>query len=82
MSFLLISNGMSYLANSFIIITELNSEENSPLCLPKEQNCYNNDMGLYAIGDGAGITRGLQQASANGLYVADCILGTEGAAKQ
>ncbi len=23
---------------------------------------------------GAGITRGLQQASANGLYVADCIL--------
>ena len=30
--------------------------------------------GLYAIGDGAGITRGLQQASANGLYVADCIL--------
>jgi len=38
--------------------------------------------GLYAIGDGAGITRGLQQASANGLYVADCILGTEGAAKQ
>jgi uncharacterized FAD-dependent dehydrogenase len=26
--------------------------------------------GLYAIGDGAGITRGLQQASANGLCVA------------
>ena len=30
--------------------------------------------GLYAIGDGAGITRGLQQASANGLYVADVLL--------
>ena len=30
--------------------------------------------GLYAIGDGAGITRGLQQASANGLCVADGIL--------
>ena len=31
--------------------------------------------GLYAMGDGAGITRGLQQASANGLCVADSILG-------
>ena len=31
--------------------------------------------GLYAIGDGAGITRGLQQASANGLAVARSILG-------
>ncbi|SDZ76478.1 hypothetical protein SAMN02745687_00321 [Lachnospiraceae bacterium NK3A20] len=31
--------------------------------------------GLYAIGDGAGITRGLQQASANGLSVARSILG-------
>lgn len=30
--------------------------------------------GLYAIGDGAGITRGLQQASANGLAVARSIL--------
>lgn len=30
--------------------------------------------GLYAIGDGAGITRGLQQASANGLCVARGIL--------
>ena len=30
--------------------------------------------GLRAMGDGAGITRGLQQASANGLYVADAIL--------
>lgn len=31
--------------------------------------------GLYAIGDGAGVTRGLQQASANGLSVARSILG-------
>ncbi|WP_130837653.1 NAD(P)/FAD-dependent oxidoreductase [Lachnoclostridium sp. Marseille-P6806] len=30
--------------------------------------------GLYAIGDGAGITRGLQQASANGLCAARAIL--------
>ena len=30
--------------------------------------------GLYAIGDGAGITRGLQQASANGLCVARAII--------
>lgn len=30
--------------------------------------------GLYAIGDGAGVTRGLQQASANGLACARCIL--------
>ena len=30
--------------------------------------------GIYAIGDGAGITRSLSQASANGLYVADQIL--------
>ncbi|MDO4292138.1 MAG: FAD-dependent oxidoreductase [Eubacteriales bacterium] len=30
--------------------------------------------GLYAIGDGAGVTRGLQQASANGLSVARSIL--------
>ena len=29
---------------------------------------------LYAIGDGAGITRSLSQAAANGLYVADQIL--------
>ena len=29
---------------------------------------------IYAIGDGAGITRGLAQAGANGLYVADAIL--------
>ena len=33
--------------------------------------------GLYAIGDGAGVTRGLQQASANGLSVARSILNSE-----
>ncbi len=31
--------------------------------------------GLYAIGDGAGFTRSLSQASANGLYVADKLAG-------
>lgn len=31
--------------------------------------------GLYAIGDGAGITRGLMQASATGMVVADDIVG-------
>lgn len=34
-----------------------------------------NINGLYAVGDGAGITRGLQQASANGIQVARNILG-------
>lgn len=29
--------------------------------------------GIYAIGDGAGFTRSLSQAAANGLYVADII---------
>ena len=33
-----------------------------------------NIRGLRAMGDGASITRGLQQASENGLYVARCIL--------
>ncbi len=32
-----------------------------------------NVTGLYAMGDGAGITRGLQQASANGICVAEAI---------
>ena len=32
---------------------------------------------IYAIGDGAGITRGLAQAGANGLYVADAILNKD-----
>ena len=31
-------------------------------------------IGLRAIGDGASVTRGLQQASANGISVARCIL--------
>ena len=31
--------------------------------------------GIYAIGDGAGFTRSLSQAAANGLYVADGLLG-------
>jgi len=31
-------------------------------------------QGLRAIGDGAGVTRGLQQASANGISVARSIL--------
>ena len=33
---------------------------------------------IYAIGDGAGFTRSLSQASANGLYVADRILAQKG----
>lgn len=33
--------------------------------------------GLYAIGDGAGVTRGLQQASANGISVARSILKSQ-----
>lgn len=39
-----------------------------------------NVAGLYAIGDGAGVTRGLQQASANGLSVARSILKARGQA--
>ena len=35
--------------------------------------------GLRAIGDGAGITRGLQQASANGISVAGSILAKRNA---
>jgi uncharacterized FAD-dependent dehydrogenase len=31
--------------------------------------------GIYGVGDGAGFTRSLSQAAANGLYVADVILG-------
>lgn len=31
--------------------------------------------GIYALGDGAGFTRSLSQAAANGLYVADLLLG-------
>ncbi|MEG1687743.1 MAG: FAD-dependent oxidoreductase, partial [Angelakisella sp.] len=40
-------------------------------------NCTNFELdghpGFYAIGDGAGFTRSLSQAAANGLYVADTI---------
>ncbi len=39
-----------------------------------DKNFETSVKGLRAMGDGAGITRGLQQASANGLYVADAIL--------
>ena len=35
------------------------------------------DFDIYCIGDGSGITRGLSQAGAMGLYVADCILKGE-----
>ncbi|MCL2253092.1 MAG: FAD-dependent oxidoreductase [Lachnospiraceae bacterium] len=38
-----------------------------------DKNFETSIKGLYAIGDGAGITRGLQQASANGLSVARSI---------
>jgi uncharacterized FAD-dependent dehydrogenase len=31
--------------------------------------------GIYGVGDGAGFTRSLAQAAANGLYVADILLG-------
>lgn len=34
--------------------------------------------GIYAIGDGAGFTRSLSQAAANGLYVADLLLKKAG----
>lgn len=39
-----------------------------------DRNFETSIQGLYAIGDGAGVTRGLQQASANGLSVARSIL--------
>lgn len=32
---------------------------------------------IYALGDGAGFTRSLSQAAANGLYVADHISGKQ-----
>ncbi|MFA6948044.1 MAG: FAD-binding protein [Eubacteriales bacterium] len=43
-----------------------------PLCTDFE---LEGTHGIYAIGDGAGFTRSLSHASANGLYVADKILG-------
>jgi uncharacterized FAD-dependent dehydrogenase len=33
--------------------------------------------GMYLIGDGSGITRGLSQSGAMGLYVADRIFGID-----
>lgn len=39
-----------------------------------DKNFETSVKGLYSIGDGASVTRGLQQASANGLSVADSIL--------
>ena len=42
-----------------------------PLCSDFE---LDSTEGIYAIGDGAGFTRSLSQAAANGLYVADKIL--------
>ena len=39
-----------------------------------DQDFKTNKEGLRAIGDGASITRGLQQASANGISVARSIL--------
>lgn len=41
---------------------------------PKTENfMLHGAEGIYAVGDGAGITRSLSQAAANGLYVADLI---------
>lgn len=39
-----------------------------------DKNFETNIQGLHAIGDGASVTRGLQQASANGLSVARSLL--------
>jgi hypothetical protein len=38
--------------------------------------------GLYAVGDGAGVTRGLMQASASGLLAARAVLASLSAAKK
>ena len=40
-----------------------------------DKNFETSIRGLHAVGDGASVTRGLQQASANGLSVARSILG-------
>lgn len=42
---------------------------------PEHNKNFEIKEGLYLIGDGSGITRGLSQAGAMGLYVADCITG-------
>ena len=39
-----------------------------------DKNFETSIHGLYAVGDGASLTRGLQQASANGISVARSIL--------
>ena len=39
-----------------------------------DKNFETSIRGLHAVGDGASVTRGLQQASANGLSVARSIL--------
>ena len=41
---------------------------------PKHSKEFEITEGIYLIGDGSGITRGLSQAAAMGLYVADCIM--------
>lgn len=41
---------------------------------PKHNKNFELVDGLYLIGDGSGICRGLSQSGAMGLYVADCIL--------
>jgi uncharacterized FAD-dependent dehydrogenase len=43
-----------------------------------DRNFETSIKGLYAIGDGAGITRGLQQASANGIWLGRCIAAGTG----
>ncbi len=43
-----------------------------------DRNLETQVSGLFAAGDGAGITRGLAQASASGVHVARCILKREG----
>jgi uncharacterized FAD-dependent dehydrogenase len=44
---------------------------------PKHNKNFELTDGLYLIGDGSGICRGLSQSGAMGLYVADCILDKE-----
>ena len=44
---------------------------------PKHNKNFELTDGLYLIGDGSGICRGLSQSGAMGLYVADCILEKE-----
>ena len=47
-----------------------------------DQDFETSIKGLRAIGDGAGVTRGLQQASANGLSAAESILKRFGTDKR